>query len=92
MARRSASGQKENIVEAAKFACVFGIDLRAMKKAYGIFDRLTTTTPTHVSIREMCLYFELRRTVAVDVLFSALYTDGFFTLPQMMKTWLAFAC
>ena len=42
-----------------------------MKRAWTIFERLASTMPDRVTIRELVLYFHVRRTIFVDLLFHS---------------------
>lgn len=62
---------KTEIAISAQLAVDLSISLYEMKRAWTIFERLASTLPDRVTIRELVLYFHVRRTVFVDLLFHS---------------------
>jgi hypothetical protein len=56
-------------LQASQLAVDLGFTTHELRRSWIIFERLASTMPDRVTVREMVLYFHVRRTILVDLLF-----------------------
>jgi hypothetical protein len=62
---------KTHIIMASRIALDMNFSSHELRRAFIIFERLSSTMPDRVTIREIVLYFNVRRTVFIDMLFHS---------------------
>ncbi len=88
LARHTLSEQ--DIKRAAAFGVAMEMTLDEMRRALAVFSRMASTTERFCTVHEISLYFNVRRTVLLELCVQHLFGKERMTFPQLLKTCAAF--